>query len=170
MANVYVTREMPGPVGRTLVGAHSCFTRRGPPDSALLPAPRSPLSTFDIQWREATMELLDLLELERPEDPSLAPKARGGPLNPKLNQGEGTPAFVPLGGPVYSPPPPRSSPFPPPIRPPLPSWPSEAHRHPFLPPRRTSRSGRAFTSSTSRRSASWRRRTTRWCTRRSAWR
>eukprot|EP00879_Flechtneria_rotunda_P018094 GHRR01018972.1.p1 GENE.GHRR01018972.1~~GHRR01018972.1.p1 ORF type:complete len:205 (+),score=75.06 GHRR01018972.1:101-715(+) len=30
--------------------------------------------TYDIMWREAMMELLDQLEAENPEDPSLAPK------------------------------------------------------------------------------------------------
>lgn len=30
--------------------------------------------TFDIQWREAMMELLDQLESENPEDPTLAPQ------------------------------------------------------------------------------------------------
>ncbi|KAK3245248.1 hypothetical protein CYMTET_45172 [Cymbomonas tetramitiformis] len=30
--------------------------------------------TFDIQWREAMMELLDQLEAENPEDPTLAPR------------------------------------------------------------------------------------------------
>jgi hypothetical protein len=29
-------------------------------------------------WREAMMELLDLLEAESQEDPSLAPRVRGG--------------------------------------------------------------------------------------------
>jgi hypothetical protein len=31
-------------------------------------------STYDIMWREAMMQLLDQLEAENPEDPSLAPK------------------------------------------------------------------------------------------------
>ncbi|GBF95030.1 hypothetical protein Rsub_07531 [Raphidocelis subcapitata] len=32
--------------------------------------------TYDVMWREAVMQLLDQLEAENPEDPSLAPKAR----------------------------------------------------------------------------------------------
>eukprot|EP00899_Mesostigma_viride_P008882 jgi/Mesvir1/17996/Mv09337-RA.2 len=30
--------------------------------------------TFDLQWREAMMDLVDLMETENPEDPALAPK------------------------------------------------------------------------------------------------
>jgi hypothetical protein len=43
--------------------------------SALRAATRvSGRRTFDIQWREAMMELLDQLESENPEDPTLAPQ------------------------------------------------------------------------------------------------
>jgi hypothetical protein len=33
--------------------------------------------TYDLTWREAMAELLDLLEAESPEDPALAPKTLG---------------------------------------------------------------------------------------------
>ena len=46
-------------------------------------------STFDIQWREAMMELLDQLEAENPEDVTLAPQVRrsaaSAPPSPSLS-------------------------------------------------------------------------------------
>lgn len=33
--------------------------------------------SYDLVWREAMAELLDLLEAEHPEDPNLAPKQLG---------------------------------------------------------------------------------------------
>lgn len=52
-------------------------------------------STYDIVWREAMMELLDQLEAENPEDPTLAPKVcTGFRLDCREQHGRG-----PVGGP-----------------------------------------------------------------------
>lgn len=57
--------------GTALTRPHACAPLFAP--SARARARRPARSTFNAQWAEAMTELLDLLEAESPEDPSLAP-------------------------------------------------------------------------------------------------